>query len=204
MIFCCSPNNPTANLLNRKDLLELCTSTQAILVVDEAYIDFAETESLAALVNELPNLVVLRTLSKAWGLAGIRLGYALAHPTIVSYLMSVKPPYNINALTSSLALQALQQRSKMTTMVQAIIRERQRLLRELPAIRCIEQVFPSQANFVLVRCRDAKHLYRNLAQRGIIVRDRSSEPMLENCLRLTVGTPEQNDLLLNTLKELSP
>jgi len=89
-------------------------------------------------------------------------------------------------------------------MVQAIIRERQRLLRELPAIGCIEQVFPSQANFVLVRCRDAKHLYRNLAQRGIIVRDRSSEPMLENCLRLTVGTPEQNDLLLNTLKELSP
>ncbi len=204
MIFCCSPNNPTANLLNRKDLLELCTSTQTILVVDEAYIDFAETESLAALVNELPNLVVLRTLSKAWGLAGIRLGYALAHPTIVSYLLSVKPPYNINALTSSVALQALQQRSKMTTMVQAIIGERQRLLRELPAIRCIEQVFPSQANFVLVRCRDAKHLYRNLAQRGIIVRDRSSEPMLENCLRLTVGTPEQNDLLLNTLEELSP
>lgn len=202
LVFCCSPNNPTANLLKRKDILELCSTTNSIVVVDEAYIDFAEEASLAPFVDEVPNLVILRTLSKAWGLAGIRLGYAIAHPTVVSYLLKVKAPYNVNTLTGSYALKALEQRETMQKFVQTIIGERERLLRELPNVRHVERVYPSQANFILIRCREAKTLYRELARRGIIVRDRSSEPMLENCLRVTVGTAEQNNLLLNTLNEL--
>lgn len=203
LVFCCSPNNPTANLLKREDILELCRTTNFIVVVDEAYIDFAEAASLAPLVKEVPNLVVLRTLSKAWGLAGIRLGYAIAHPTVVSYLLSVKAPYNVNTLTSAFALKALEQPEMMQNFVRTIISERERLLRELPKVRLVERVYPSKANFILIRCREAKTLYRELARRGIIVRDRSSEPMLENCLRITVGTREQNDLFLKTLSELA-
>lgn len=203
LIFLCSPNNPTGNLLNREEVLELCRTTTAIVVVDEAYIDFAEASSLAPLISEIPNLVVLRTFSKAWGLAGIRLGYAIAHPTVVSYLLNVKAPYNISTLTSTYALKALELRAVMQTFVQTIIGERKRLLRELPSIRLVERVYPSQANFILTRFREASRVYRELARCGIIVRDRSTEPMLANCLRITVGSVEQNNLLLKTLSELA-
>jgi histidinol-phosphate aminotransferase len=203
LIFCCSPNNPTANLLRRDDILALSRSTNAVVVVDEAYIDFSNAESLAAEINRHPNLVVLRTLSKAWGLAGIRLGYAVASPSIVEYLMKVKPPYNINALTSSVALRALRNVERMRQAVHEIVMLREQLAEQLRGLSYIENVYPSDANFILVRCADAKRIYRALAERGIIVRDRSSEPLLENCLRITVGTAEQNALLIDTMKELS-
>ena len=202
VIFCCSPNNPTGNLLNRADILSLCAQTPVIVVADEAYADFAQAQSLISAVERFPNLVVLRTLSKAWGLAAIRLGYAIAHHQIISYLMKVKSPYNINILTSTEALKALDNTEHVKRSVASVAAERQRLVRELSTLRFVKTVFPSDANFLLVRCMDARSLYRQLAQRGIIVRDRSSEPKLENCLRISVGTPEQNDLLLNTLKEL--
>jgi histidinol-phosphate aminotransferase len=201
IIFCCSPNNPTGNLLNRADILSLCAQTPAIVVADEAYADFAQSESLISELANFPNLVVLRTLSKAWGLAAIRLGYAIAHPTIISYLMKVKSPYNINILTTTEALKALDHGEHVSKSVASVTSERQRLVRELSTCSFVKKVFPSDANFLLIRCTDAQLLYRQLAQRGIIVRDRSSEPKLENCLRISVGTPEQNDLLLNTLKE---
>ena len=202
VIFCCSPNNPTGNLLNRADILSLCAQTSAIVVADEAYADFSQSESLISDAQRFPNLVILRTLSKAWGLAAIRLGYAIAHPQIISYLMKVKAPYNINILTTTEALTALDNTDHVQRSVASVAAERRRLVRELSTFRFVEKVFPSDANFLLVRCSDARSLYRQLAQRGIIVRDRTSEPKLENCLRISVGTPEQNNLLLNALKEI--
>ncbi|MBI3579462.1 MAG: histidinol-phosphate transaminase [Ignavibacteriales bacterium] len=202
MIFCCSPNNPTANLLRAADILQLCKETQAIVVVDEAYFDFADGVSLSSLVNDIPNLIVLKTLSKAWGLAGIRLGYGIAHPTVISYLMKIKPPYNINALTSIEALKALDNFDLVKQRIKAIVTERKRLAAALSTVSYVQTVFPSDANFLLVRCENATSVYRSLAQRNVIVRDRSTEPTLENCLRITVGTPEQNDILIKTMKEL--
>ena len=202
VLFCCSPNNPTGNLLSRADILSLCAQIPAIVVADEAYADFGQAESLITAVDRFPNLVVLRTLSKAWGLAAIRLGYAIAHPKIISYLMKVKSPYNINILTSTEAMKALDNAEHVKRSVASVATERQRLVSELSTLRFVKSVFPSDANFLLVRCTDARSLYQRLAQRGIIVRDRSSEPKLENCLRISVGTPEQNDLLLKALKEL--
>jgi histidinol-phosphate aminotransferase len=202
IIFCCTPNNPTGNLLRRGDILSLCEHTPAIVVADEAYADFAQAESLISAVERFPNIVILRTFSKAWGLAAIRLGYAVAHPKIVSYLMKVKSPYNINVLTSTEAMRALESTEHVEQSVASVIAERRRLVTELSIFSFVKKVFPSDSNFLLVRCTDAQSLYRQLAQRGIIVRDRSSEPKLENCLRISVGTPEQNGLLLNALKEL--
>jgi histidinol-phosphate aminotransferase len=203
LIFCCSPNNPTGNLLGREDILALCSTAPAIVVVDEAYFDFAGAESVISAVDQYPNLVVLRTLSKAWGLAAIRLGYAVAHPLIVSYLMKAKAPYNINILTSVEALKALEQTTHVQKSVSATIAERKRLISELGQINCVNEVFHSNSNFLLVRVTDARGIHQQLARRGVIVRDRSSEPKLANCIRISVGTTEQNDILLTALKELT-
>jgi histidinol-phosphate aminotransferase len=201
LIFCCSPNNPTSNVLNAGDIVALC-DFGPVVIVDEAYADFAQTESLGKQVASHPNLVVMRTLSKAWGLAGIRLGYCIADPLVVSYLMKVKLPYNINALTSLAALQALRKKDEVRQRAAAIIQERQWLSTNLAKLSCVERVFPSDANFLLVRCRDASELYHNLASKGIIVRNRSSEPRLQNCLRITVGTRKENEMLLQALREI--
>jgi len=204
LIFCCSPNNPTSNLLHSDDIRELCAGTDAMIVVDEAYIDFAEAPSMVPSTGDFPNLILLRTLSKAWGLAAIRLGYCVADPAVVAYLKKIKPPYNVNALTSHLALQALERAPQMNEAVQAILRERTKLANALKLNRHVQKVFPSDSNFVLIRFFNAKSIYERLASRGIIVRDRSAEPMLENCLRITVGTPDQNDALMRVLGELEP
>jgi histidinol-phosphate aminotransferase len=200
IIFCCSPNNPTANLLRQEDILAMC-ELGAIVVVDEAYIDFAKTESLGTQMFRHPNLVVLHTLSKAWGLAGIRLGYCIADTVVISYLMKVKSPYNINALTSRTTLQALSKGEEVRKTIAAIIREREWLSVELAQLLCVQKVFPSDANFILVRCTDATALYRVLANKNIIVRNRSTEPLLQNCLRITVGTQRENQMLIQTVKE---
>jgi histidinol-phosphate aminotransferase len=200
IIFCCSPNNPTANLLRTEDILELC-KLGVIVVVDEAYIDFAKTESLAKHIVEYPNLIVLRTLSKAWGLAGIRLGYCIADMIIVLYLMKIKPPYNINALTSRTTLQALGRGDELSKMVDIIIKEREWLSKELAELLCVRHVFPSVTNFILIQCTDATALHKILAGKNIIVRNRSSETLLKNCLRITVGKHTENELLIKTVKE---
>lgn len=201
LIFCCSPNNPTANMLHASDILGLC-ELGAIVIVDEAYIDFAQTDSLGKQVFLHSNLVVMRTLSKAWGLAGIRLGYCIAHPLIVSYLMKIKLPYNINALTSAIALRALNKISEVNRRVTVIIQERQWLSSELRKLSYVKHVFPSDANFLLVRCLDANILYQGLVSKGIIVRNRSSEPRLQNCLRITVGTRKENEMLIEAIREI--
>jgi histidinol-phosphate aminotransferase len=200
LIFCCSPNNPTANLLRREDILNLC-SLGAMVVVDEAYIDFADAISLSSSVLSISNLIVMRTLSKAWGLAGIRLGYCMADTKVISYFMKVKAPYNINALTSKLAFEALQKVDEVKKTIQAIIQERTWLIKQLQELKCVIHVYPSDANFVVARCSDANVLYRFLADRNIIVRNRSTEPRLENCLRITVGTHPENELLIQAMKE---
>ncbi|MEX2115970.1 MAG: histidinol-phosphate transaminase [Bacteroidota bacterium] len=202
IIFCCSPNNPTANLLRAADIRTLCEQTEAMVVVDEAYIDFAGGSSVAAFSRDTRNLIVLRTLSKAWGLAAIRLGYCIADPAVITYLMKIKPPYNINTLTSNAALKALALESEMRETVRKILRERDRLAAGLKAISSVVSVYDSDANFLLVRCRNARGLRDRLAAKGIILRDRSADPLLDNCLRVTVGTPQQNDALLTAITEM--
>jgi histidinol-phosphate aminotransferase len=202
MIFCCSPNNPTGNLLRGEDIRLICESVPAVVVVDEAYIEFSKAESLSLYVQSYPNLVILRTLSKAWGLAGIRLGYCIADPIIIEYLMKVKAPYNVNLLSSHYALAVLEKPKAMQSSVSAIIAERKRLKEALRSFKNVKNVYPSDANFLLVRFTESKQVLSELIGRGIIVRDRSGEPGLANCLRITVGTPEQNTLLLNALEEI--
>ena len=200
LIFCCSPNNPTANLLLGKDILALC-ELGIMVIVDEAYIDFAHSSSIGKQTITHSNLVVMRTLSKAWGLAGIRLGYCIADPLVISYLMKVKAPYNINALTSRAAVQALCKEDEVQQTINAIIEERTWLAAQLRALPCIEHVFPSQANFLLVRCKNATALYDYLVCKEIIVRNRSTEPLLQNCLRITVGTRNENEQLIRAMKD---
>ena len=200
LIFCCSPNNPTANLLRSEDILAL-SQWGAMVVVDEAYIDFAHSPSLGTHTRTHPNLVVLRTLSKAWGLAGIRLGYCIADPIVVSFMMKVKAPYNINALTNRAALQALRKTEEVRRVIDSIVEERAWLSTNLAAMPCVERVFSSDANFILVRCTDAAALYGYLAAKEIIVRNRSTEPLLRNCLRITVGRRHENEQLIRAMKE---
>ncbi len=201
LIFLCSPNNPTGNLLKREDILAVCRGSNAIVVVDQAYVEFADASGdLSKEVQYFPNLVVLRTLSKAWGLAGIRLGYCVADPLTISYLLQIKAPYNINAVTSKLALEALDKVRFLSDSEQNVKVERARLARTLNELSIVRRIYPSDANFLLVEFTDARKVYGHLAGRGIIVR-RRSEPRLAHCLRITVGTAEENDRLLRELRE---
>jgi histidinol-phosphate aminotransferase len=202
MIFLCSPNNPTGNVINKEDILELCSVVKSVVIVDEAYIDFAFDSSLVGFVKDYPNLVILRTFSKAWGLAGIRLGYCVADPFIINYLFKVKAPYNINTLTRYAVLESLKNNLKKDEFVKQLISERERVRFELTKITGIEKVFPSDANYILFRCNNAKKIQEELAGKGIIVRDRSSYSMLENCLRLSIGTENENNKFLEAIKKI--
>ncbi|MCK9211367.1 MAG: histidinol-phosphate transaminase [Ignavibacteriaceae bacterium] len=203
IIFVCSPNNPTGNLLKKEDILQLCRTYKSIVVVDEAYIDFSEpTASLIDEVKNYRNLVVMRTFSKAWGLAGVRLGFCAANEEIISYLFKVKAPYNINALTGYAVLKSIANEKKKKSAVSAIISERLRVENELKDISAITNVYPSDANYLLIRLPNAKEIQKELAEKGIVIRDRSSQPKLDNCLRITIGTKEENDALLSGLKIL--
>ena len=203
VIFVCSPNNPTGNLLNKNDILRLCKAYNSIVVVDEAYIDFSE--SSASLINEVENyrnLVVMRTFSKAWGLAGVRLGFCTADEEIISYLFKVKAPYNINALTRYAVLKSIKNEKKKESVVSIIISERLRVENELKNISSIITVYPSDANYLLIRLPNAKEIQKQLAEKGIVIRDRSSQPKLDNCLRITIGTKTENDAMLSELINL--
>jgi histidinol-phosphate aminotransferase len=200
LIFCCTPNNPTGNLLEREKILKLCRSFRGVVIADEAYIEFSGGATLAQEVQAIENLAVLRTFSKAWGLAGIRLGYSIASPDLVSYLLRIKSPYNISATTSSLALKALETGDFVDKVVTRVIAERENLATLLGKLHIVEQVYPSKANFLLVRFKDSERAYSSLLKNGIVVR-RRSEPRFRNCLRITVGTSEENRLLVSTLSE---
>lgn len=202
IIFVCSPNNPSGNLLNRQAILQLLEQFSGLVVVDEAYIDFSESESFISLLNKFENLVVLQTFSKAWGLAGLRLGMCYASSDIINILNKVKYPYNINIQTQKLALEALDNSLRKEIEVKQLIRERKKLATSLSNLPIVKRTFNSEANFLLVQVQDAKAVYQYLSNKGIIVRDRSSILHCENCLRITIGTPEENQQLLATLKEI--
>lgn len=200
LLFLCSPNNPTGNLLGRDAVVETVRGFPGVVVVDEAYLEFSEGESLIAEIGSLDNLVVIRTLSKAWGLAGLRVGYAIASQPIIDYMLRVKPPYNVNSFSQSLALEALAKCSETRSVIASIASERESLAKRLAKFPFVQKVFPSAANFLLVRTSDATGLYGFLLNRGIVVRDRSDVAGCEGCLRITVGTSRENEKLLEALE----
>ncbi|NBC67285.1 MAG: histidinol-phosphate transaminase [Bacteroidetes bacterium] len=201
-LFLCSPNNPTANSMKQTDLLKLVSQFPGIIVIDEAYIDFSSQESMAGLVQQYPNLVVLQTFSKSYGLAGIRLGIAISSPQIISYMMKVKAPYNINKLTAKTALDAFDNIELVKFNIHKIKEEKEYVAEQLGHADEVEKVYPSDANFLLFKVRNAKEIYKKLANRGIIVRYRGDEPLCEDCLRVTIGMPDENVRFLKTLKEV--
>jgi len=204
IIFLCSPNNPTSNSLDRNAMTRIIDEVNCMVVIDEAYIDFSKGPGLLSLLQERGNLVVLQTLSKAWGLAGIRLGILFAHPALVGYLKSVKYPYNINILTIKEALKGLDDPEQRQEWISEIIEERGRIAEAIAMLPYVNVVYPSDANFLLVKVDDPLKLYRFLMSKGIIVRDRSAAPLCEGCIRITVGTKKENNLLMAALKMMKP
>jgi len=201
LLFLCSPNNPTGNCLPESEVAAILDNFAGIVVLDEAYIDFAPGCSWLPRLSRYPNLVIMQTFSKAWGLANLRLGMAFADPAIINFLSWIKYPYNISGLTQKLALKALQNESAKDKMVALILTERKRLARELAGLPIVQKIFPSDANFILVRFNDMQPVFEFLIEQQIIVRDRSRASHCNNCLRITVGTPEENKILISKLKE---
>ncbi|MDD6080600.1 MAG: histidinol-phosphate transaminase [Parabacteroides sp.] len=201
VIFLCSPNNPSGNSLNREAIYQLLRDFEGLVVVDEAYIDFSAQPSFLSELTQHPNLIVLQTFSKAWGAAAIRLGMAFAAPAIIDVLNKIKYPYNINLLVQNKALELMENEAEMRQEVKAILAERARMAKRLSEAPFGFEVFPSDANFLLVRVGDADQLYKALVDRGIIVRNRNRVQKCEGCLRITIGLPAENDLLLDALSE---
>ena len=200
LIFLCSPNNPTGNSLNPTDIFAITDRFEGIVVLDEAYIDFANQPSFSKEVQKRNNLVILQTMSKAFGLAGIRLGIALADPEVISFMLKVKAPYNVNKLTSKAALKGFGYINAMNAKVDQIKSEREKVIKRLKAIPQIEKVFPTDANFLIFKIDDAINIYKKMAERGVVIRYRGNEPHCENCLRLTIGTPEENQRFFEALE----
>jgi histidinol-phosphate aminotransferase len=201
IIFICSPNNPTGNLMNKDKVKTILSSFNGIVVVDEAYIDFADFAGFVPLLDQYPNLVVLQTFSKAWGMAALRIGTAYASKEIVSVLNKIKPPYNINLLTQEAALEALKNEPLKNEMVHKILVQRDRLRAELSKLPICLELYPSDANFILMRTPDGKKVYDYLVDHVVITRDRSKIILCEGCIRITVGTEEENNRLLEVLKK---
>jgi histidinol-phosphate aminotransferase len=201
LIFICSPNNPTANSMNYLEVEYIISKFNGIVVVDEAYIDFSEKASFIKLVNTYPNLILLQTFSKALGLAAIRVGMAFTNPSIVQYFNKLKPPYNISAINQKAALLKLSQIEQNKSLVFRIKKERDRLSANLLKMKIVEKVYPSDANFLLVKVKNASYIYNELVSRNIIIRNRSN--MIDNCVRITIGKKSENDQLIDALKSIS-
>ena len=201
IIWICSPNNPTGNSLDRIDIETILNHFDGIVVIDEAYINFSKQKSFVQSLIDYPNLVVLQTLSKAWGLAGLRLGMCFASPDIIGYMNKVKAPYNINIVTQELALQALEEVGQVNDMIKLLVDMRIALAQVIASMPHVIQVFPSDTNFILVKIPKARQLYEYLLSQGIIVRDRSALELCEDSLRITVGTEQENTLLVDAMYE---
>jgi histidinol-phosphate aminotransferase len=202
LLFLCSPNNPTGNSFSRKDLIDLIESFNGVVVIDEAYIDFSSNSSLVSLINKYNNLIVTQTMSKAFGMAGIRLGMGFSNNKIVNYINKIKPPYNINLLTEKRALKELKNIDTIKTNIKIILEERNKLIDSLNELSFIIKVYPSDSNFILIKVDDADLRYKQLIEKGIVLRNRSKELLCDNCLRITIGTPYENELLIKNFKEL--
>ena len=201
LIWLCSPNNPTGNALNRVDIETVLNNFNGIVVVDEAYINFAKQKSFIQELTDYPNLVVLQTLSKAWGLAGLRLGMAFASAAIIEVLDKVKPPYNINQATQELVVKALDEVGQVNDMIRLLVDMREALAEVFRSMPTVEKVYPSDANFLLVKIKDARKIYEFLLGKGIVLRDRSNVTLCEDCLRITVGTEQENTLLVDAMQD---
>ena len=199
IIFLCSPNNPTGNSFKYCDVLKLINEFDGIIVLDEAYIDFSSNNSLTGLINEHDNLIITQTLSKAYGMAGLRLGIGLSNKKIIDYINKIKPPYNINSLSEKKVLSELKNIQTVKKNIMIVLNEKLKLQTALVNLCFVEKVFNSDANFLLVKVDDVKLRCTQLLENGIIVRDRSNDFLCENCLRITVGTPDQNRFLIKTL-----
>ena len=203
MIFLCSPNNPTANSLYHEDIEAILNNYFGLVVIDEAYINFSRQRSFSVQLKEYPNLVVMQTLSKAWGLAALRVGIAFASEEIIAVMNKIKPPYNIGQASQDLTLKALDEVEQVNEMIRELIKEREVLSTALVNLSCVEKVYPSDANFLLVKMNDAVAVYKKLLDMGIVVRDRSKVELCEGCLRITVGTKEENQTLLYALAAIT-
>ena len=202
ILFLCSPNNPTGNLLSRDKILEVLKKFYGLVVIDEAYIDFAKSKSFVHELAKFPHLVILQTFSKAWGLAGLRLGMCFASEEVISILNKIKYPYNVNIRTQDIAIDSLESEYKKDIWVDEILNQREKLIRALRGLKIVDKIFHSDSNFVLVRVKDAPFAYHYLMDNKIIVRDRSKVTLCYNCLRITVGTPMENEKLIEALKQL--
>jgi histidinol-phosphate aminotransferase len=200
IIWICTPNNPTGNSIYFQDIETILNNFDGMVVADEAYINFARQKSMVKLLNEYPNLVVMQTLSKAWGLAGLRVGMAFASKEIIQILLKIKPPYNISEPVQELAVKALDNVETVNAMIKELVAQREWLENELPNVPAVIHIYPSDANFLLVKVKDAASMYQHLIQNKIVVRDRSKVVLCENALRITVGTEKENKLLTEAMK----
>jgi histidinol-phosphate aminotransferase len=202
LVFLCSPNNPSANSLDREKMITVLKSFRGLVVVDEAYVDFAPGKSLLPELDNFPNLVVLQTFSKAWGMAGIRLGMAFASVEIIGVLNKIKYPYNLNILTQQKALELLDQQDQVNDWIRLLTDERNKMQKKLAKLPFVVKIYPSDANFLLVKMHDARGIYEYLVEKGIIVRDRSKVYLCDDSLRITIGSKEENKILRKALKQL--
>lgn len=202
IIFLCSPNNPTGNSFSDESVAYLLKNFNGLVVIDEAYIDFSEKESWINELDEYSNLIITQTLSKAYGLAGIRLGICYASAEIISVLNKIKPPYNVNELTQKRALDRLANQNKINSEIESIIAQREQLLKVLLNVKFVEKIYPSEANFILIKVDDANQRYDELIAQGIVIRNRTTQPLCENCLRLTIGTESENKKLIEALQAI--
>lgn len=202
VLFLCSPNNPTGNSFSTEKIEKLLNNFKGLVVLDEAYIDFSTKKSWLKRLNEFPNLIITQTLSKAYGLAGIRLGICYASPQIISILNKIKPPYNVNGLTQKKALKKIGKTNRVQKQVASIVKQRKKLIHSLNKIAFISKIHPTDANFILVEVDDATERYNQLIDKKIVVRNRTLQPLCKNCLRITVGTKKENEKLINALNEL--
>ncbi|KAB8153531.1 histidinol-phosphate transaminase [Kordia sp. TARA_039_SRF] len=203
LLFLCSPNNPTGNSFSEEAVEKLLKEFNGIIVIDEAYIDFSSQKSWLNRLEEFPNLVITQTLSKAYGMAGIRLGVCYASLTIVDVLNRIKPPYNVNLLTQEKALERIENQERVQQEIDKIQRNKLQLAEALKNIDFIQKIFPSDANFILTKVDDANARYNQLVDKGIVIRNRTTQPLCENCLRFTVGTDDENEKLIKTLLSIS-
>lgn len=202
VIFLCSPNNPTGNSFSGIHIENLLNNFQGLIVIDEAYIDFATKSSWLNRFDQFPNLIVTRTFSKAYGMAGLRLGVCYASEDIITILNRIKPPYNVNELTQRKALQMIQNTALLEEQITEILAERDRMIRQLAEINYINKIYPTDANFILVKVDDADKRYKEILESGVVVRNRSTQPLCDNTLRFTIGTPKENETLLKILNSL--
>ena len=203
IIWLCSPNNPTGNALNAAEIEKVLKNFSGIVAVDEAYIDFSSQPSYLKVLKEYPNMVVLQTFSKAWGSAGVRLGMAFASEEIIKIFNKVKYPYNVNVLTQRYAIKLLDNFSQVEKKVKAILKNREKLEKQLAKVECIKEVYPTDANFILVKTTDSDTIYKYLIEKGIVARNRNGITLCDNCIRITVGTAEENKQVIAALKNYS-